>query len=95
MPYCTAARWLLVYVLLGALLTLAAAETLTVTAPQARVYARPDAKSRVLATVSRGTTVSLLERRAGWYQIVLADGNTGWVAEALVCLLYTSPSPRD
>ena len=77
-------RLLLVCVLLGSLCTLASAETLTVTASQAKVYARPDAKSRVLASLPRGTTVSLLEQRAGWYQIALADGSTGWVAAALV-----------
>ena len=83
--HCFAAkRLLLVYVIFGSLWSLAAAETLTVTAPQAKMYAHPDTKSRVLVSVPRGTIVSLLEHRAGWYQITLADGNTGWVAEPLV-----------
>src|SRR5712691_1090355 len=89
-----AARLLLICVLLGARLTLAAAETLTVTASQARVYAHPDAKSRVLTTLPRGTTVSLIEQRAGWYQITLTDGKTGWVAEALVARVPVAAPAR-
>ncbi len=93
MPCFTAARLLLIGVLCGTLCTLAAAETLTVTASQAKVYARPDTKSRVLASVPRGTSVSLLEQRAGWYQIALTDGSTGWVAEAQVARAPETAAP--
>ena len=59
-----------------------AADTLTVTARQAVIRAGPDSKQRILATVPQGTTLALLERRQGWYKVLLDDGQEGWVAQS-------------
>jgi hypothetical protein len=59
-----------------------AADTLTITARQTVVRAGPDSKRRILATVPQGTTLALLERRQGWYKVLLDDGQEGWVAQS-------------
>ena len=59
-----------------------AADTLTITARQTVVRAGPDSKWRILATVPQGTTLALLERRQGWYKVLLDDGQEGWVAQS-------------
>src|SRR5262247_3462980 len=59
-----------------------AADTLTVTARQAVVRAGPDSKQGILATVPQGTTLALLERRKGWYKVLLDDCQEGWVVQS-------------
>ena len=59
-----------------------AADTVAITARQTVVRAGPDSKQRILATVPQGTTLALLERRQGWYKVLLDDGQEGWVAQS-------------
>jgi len=53
-----------------------------ITARQTVVRAGPDSKQRILATVPQGTTLALLERRQGWYKVLLDNGQEGWVAQS-------------
>ena len=60
-----------------------AAETLTITVPQAVVRAGPDGKSAILTTVAQGATLALREAGSGGgYRVLLDDGREGWVAQA-------------
>ena len=59
-----------------------AADTVAITARQTVVRAGPDSKQRILATVPQGTTLTLLERRQGWYKVLIDGGQEGWVAQS-------------
>jgi formylglycine-generating enzyme required for sulfatase activity len=74
---------ILIVTLLCVLVNVAvAADTVAITARQTVVRAGPDSKQRILATVPQGTTLALLERRQGWYKVLLDDGQEGWVAQS-------------
>jgi SH3-like domain-containing protein len=74
---------ILIVTLLFVLVNVAvAADTVAITARQTVVRAGPDSKQRILATVPQGTTLALLERRQGWYKVLLDDGQEGWVAQS-------------
>jgi len=74
---------ILIVTLLFVLVNVAvAADTVAITARQTVVRAGPDSKQRILATVLQGTTLALLERRQGWYKVLLDDGQEGWVAQS-------------
>lgn len=83
MPRLPLWRWTLcLSVYLSLLATSLAADTLRITAAQAKIYARPDTKTRVLTTLARDTRLTLVEQRPGWYQVTLADGSAGWLQAA-------------
>jgi uncharacterized protein YgiM (DUF1202 family) len=46
------------------------------------VRSRPSIGASIATVVTRGTRVSLLGHRWGWYRVVLSRGQTGWVAAA-------------
>ena len=59
-----------------------AADTLMITPRQTVVRVGPDSKQRIIATVPQGTTLAFLERRQGWYKVLIDDGQEGWVAQS-------------
>jgi len=68
-------------VLAGLLLvsTAAAVETLTITADQAIVRAKPGITNLVLMVVPQGAILPVLEIQQEWYKILLEDGREGWI----------------
>ena len=64
----------------------AAASTLTITAPQANVRAGPGLTYQVLTAVPQGAIFPVLASQTGWHQIRLEDGREGWVATSAVHL---------
>jgi len=54
-------------------------ELLRVTSPQARVWTAPTTRSKVLATVAKGTPLRVAAMDRHWYQVVLPEGQVGWV----------------
>jgi len=48
-------------------------------------------ESPVIGRVSSGDWLEIIDDRDGWYQIRLADGETGWVAAWLVATRYEPP----
>src|SRR5438128_5925948 len=78
-----AMRWCVVCLLLLCwFLTspVAAASTLTITAPQANVRAGPGLTYQVLTAVPQGAIFPVLASQSGWHQLRLEDGREGWVA---------------
>lgn len=43
-----------------------------------RLRAEPNTRAEILATLPRGTKLTLLEMEGAWAQVRLADGRTGW-----------------
>ena len=68
-------------VLAGLLLvsTTAAVETLTITAEQAIVRAKPGITHPILTVVPQGAIFPVLETQEAWYKILLEDGREGWI----------------
>src|SRR5499427_6302001 len=56
-----------------------AVETLTITAEQAIVRAKPGMTHAVLTVVSQGAIFPILETQEAWYKILLEDGREGWI----------------
>ena len=59
--------------------TAAAVETLTITADQAIVRAKPGITNPVLTVVPQGAILPVLETQEEWYKILLEDGREGWI----------------
>ncbi|MHB8910841.1 MAG: SH3 domain-containing protein [Syntrophales bacterium] len=60
-----------------------AAKTLVVI-KTASVRSEPTTKSKILATLKKGTKVESLGRSGSWFKIKLSTGATGWVFNSLV-----------
>ena len=60
--------------------TTAAVETLTITAEQAIVRAKPGITHPILTVVPQGAIFPVLETQEAWYKILLEDGREGWIA---------------
>ena len=43
----------------------------------------PDLKARILAVLTKGTKLTVIEKSAQWYRVRLDDGKEGWVAESV------------
>jgi hypothetical protein len=43
----------------------------------------PDGKALILAVLTKGTKLTVLEKSAQWYRVRLDDGKEGWVAESV------------
>src|SRR5262249_46731961 len=56
-----------------------AVETLTITAVQAIVRAKPGMTHAVLTVVPQGAIFPVLETQEAWYKILLEDGREGWI----------------
>jgi anti-sigma factor RsiW len=54
-------------------------EVLRVTAPQARVWTAPTTRSEIVATVGKGTELRVAATERHWYQVVLPEGQVGWI----------------
>jgi hypothetical protein len=53
-----------------------------VTLGRVRAYELPDASSRLVATVVRGTEVAVAGQEGDWYGVQLGDGVTAWLLKA-------------
>jgi opacity protein-like surface antigen len=53
----------------------------TVNVKSASVYSKPDAKSKVLRSLSKNTSVKILDEKGDFYNVEV-KGNTGWVKKA-------------
>ncbi|MGH7331591.1 MAG: SH3 domain-containing protein [Candidatus Rokuibacteriota bacterium] len=67
---------------------LAATSVLYVSVQRANFRQAPDVKARILAVLTKGTKLTVLDKSAQWYRVRLDDGKEGWVAESV-----TSPKP--
>ena len=47
-----------------------------------RIYEKPDAQSKAVANVARGTPLAVQAQDAKWYFVTLPDGKSGWVLKA-------------
>ena len=50
---------------------------------RANLRQSPDVKARILAVLTKGTKLTVLEKSAQWYRVRLDDGKEGWVAESV------------
>ncbi|MBC7289023.1 MAG: SH3 domain-containing protein, partial [Armatimonadetes bacterium] len=57
-----------------------------------RLRARPSRSSRVVATLSQGQTVYVVDRHGSWYRLRVHGGNAGWVHASLVKIVGSSPA---
>jgi len=46
-----------------------------------RIRAHPTSRSRVLATVAKGSLVPFIREENGWYEIEFSAGQMGWVSK--------------
>jgi uncharacterized protein YgiM (DUF1202 family) len=60
-----------------------AASVLYVGVQRANFRQGPDLKARILAVVTKGTKLTVLEKSGQWYRVRLDDGKEGWVAESV------------
>jgi N-acetylmuramoyl-L-alanine amidase len=58
--------------------------TATVQSETLNLRSEANTTSAILATLSQGTTLTVLNQQGEWYQVVAPDGKTGWVAGWLV-----------
>jgi hypothetical protein len=56
----------------------------TITGSSVNIRTGPGTNFPVAVKVNKGAVVTIKEQAFGWYRVVLADGNTGWVASWLV-----------
>lgn len=56
----------------------------TITGSSVNIRTGPGTNFPVVTKVKKGATVTIKEQAFGWYNIVLSDGSTGWVASWLV-----------
>jgi len=56
---------------------------LFVSVQRANFRQAPDLKARILAVVTKGTRLTVLEKSEQWYRVRLDDGKEGWVAESV------------
>jgi N-acetylmuramoyl-L-alanine amidase len=57
---------------------------LIISVGQANLREKPDAKSRILQTLSKGTKLVVVSKGNQWYRVRLDNGREGWVAESVV-----------
>ncbi|PKQ21304.1 MAG: hypothetical protein CVT66_00450 [Actinobacteria bacterium HGW-Actinobacteria-6] len=55
-------------------------KTVIVVAEGLNFRENPDTGSKVIKKLKRGTSLDLLETRSGWYRVMDADGDEGWIA---------------
>jgi len=60
-----------------------AASVLYVGVQRANFREGPDLKFRILAVLTKGTKLTVLEKSSQWYRVRLDDGKEGWVAESV------------
>lgn len=56
------------------------ARTLYVTATSLNVRSRPEASAGILLAAPHGTPVAAVGQVAGWYEVQLNNGSTGWMS---------------
>ncbi len=56
---------------------------LFVSVARANLRQAPDLKARILAVLTKGTKLAVLEKSPQWYRVRLDDGKEGWVAESV------------
>ena len=63
-----------------------ARDLLEVRPANVNVRRNPSTRSEVTGTVRRGEMLRLVQKRANWYQAILANGRKGWIREDMVVL---------
>ena len=66
--------------------------TATVTVYSLRVRSGPSKQTAVQQVVSQGTTLVIIGKRRGWYEVRLPDGSIGWVVAAGIGLASSPPA---
>ncbi|MDD4752629.1 MAG: SH3 domain-containing protein, partial [Desulfitobacteriaceae bacterium] len=66
-----------------------------VTGDQVNVRSGPDTSFSKISSLEKGTRLPLLLHEKGWYQVKLASGNTGWVADWLAEPAPGKETPTD
>jgi uncharacterized protein YgiM (DUF1202 family) len=61
-----------------------APKRLVVSVGQANLREKPDAKSKILQVLSKGTKLVVVGKGNQWYRVRLDSGREGWVAESVV-----------
>jgi N-acetylmuramoyl-L-alanine amidase len=59
-------------------------ETATVESASVNLRSEANTTSTILASLSQGTPLTILQSKGDWYQVKTADGLTGWVAGWLI-----------
>lgn len=54
-------------------------QSLRVTALEAAIHTQPSSHADVVATVTRGTVLTIGSQEREWYRVALSDGREGWV----------------
>ncbi|MBP2628332.1 MAG: hypothetical protein H6Q68_3043 [Firmicutes bacterium] len=68
--------------------------TATINGSSVNIRTGPGTNFPVVTKVNKGATVTIKEQAFGWYKVVLADGNTGWVASWLVETAGVPSAPK-
>jgi hypothetical protein len=55
-----------------------------ITAERVNLRNAPDLSGTIITTLSKNTTVTILDQSANWYKICLADNREGWIAKDYV-----------
>lgn len=61
----------------------AAAAVLYIGVQRANFREGPDVRAKILAVLTKGTKLTVLEKGSQWYRVRLEDGKEGWVAESV------------
>ncbi len=61
-----------------------APQRLIISVGQANLREKPDARSRILQVLSKGTKLVVISKGNQWYRVRLDSGREGWVAESVV-----------
>ncbi|HEY0591841.1 MAG TPA: SH3 domain-containing protein [Thermoanaerobaculia bacterium] len=70
--------------------------TLRVTASKLNVRSEPSADAAVIGSVKKGDRLGLVDRGTkGWFRVVLASGETGWIAAQYAREVKTCPPDRE
>ena len=64
-------------------------QTVKVTSPKANLRSGPGVEYRVIAKVTKGKSLNVVEKKGDWFKIRQKDGKGGWICEKLVKI--TSP----
>lgn len=70
--------------------------TVRVTASKLNVRSEPSANAPIVTSVRKGERLGLVDRGTrGWFRVLLASGETGWIASQYAREVKTCPPDRD
>ena len=61
---------------------------------EARLFAEPDERAEVKATLPAGVRLTVVAEQDGWLAVSTSTGVAGWVLRSLVSELDSTPAPR-